>query len=234
MSATRTEGENDVVRYKPTSDTQEVALGANRIGRVPDIRGGSPGGVVGCVICAAIDPGLADCGWGVVVRERPQRVRYLAHGCVSTSPADGNDLVRARIVAQGVAEAVLHHAPAIVSLEHWVPYADMPPIKAYCVGLVTGAILHALGKITIESAGTAQQWRTGIGLSRKAPKSAIAKHVARLLKIKDPPRPSHAADALGMAIALAFQTVPSRMVVMPCEHGCSPDHCPSCSTGGAQ
>lgn len=182
------------------------------------------------LVCGGIDPGLDTCGWGIVLREKPQIVRHLAHGVVSTSPGDGDNIVRCLAMAQRVSEAVLRHAPAIVCIEHWVPYANVVPVQAYNIGMVTGALLNAFRSISVVSAGSAQQWRIGIGLSRKAPKDAIAKHVMQLLRMKELPRPSHASDALGMATALAFRTIPSRMSVVPCEHGCSTLYCPTCST----
>ncbi|MBA2476400.1 MAG: crossover junction endodeoxyribonuclease RuvC, partial [Actinobacteria bacterium] len=84
-----------------------------------------------------IDPGLAACGYGMVVATG-SRVRPLAFGSWRTAPGERLER-RLQILFEGVDELIETHAPEAVVLEE--SYVGADPRVALSVGQVRGAVL---------------------------------------------------------------------------------------------
>ena len=141
-----------------------------------------------------IDPGTAACGWGVVVYERDGRLRELGHGWWQT-PARERLELRLRTIFEGVQELVHEHTPDAVALEESFVGADAR--TALSVGQARGAVLVAAASYGIE----VKQAVCGYGRADKAQVQAM---VRAILGLADAPQPSHAADALAVAICHAL------------------------------
>jgi len=149
-----------------------------------------------------IDPGTAACGWGVVQHERDGRLRALEHGWWRTAAGRRPEL-RLRTIFDGVQELVLRHAPETVALEESFVGADAR--TALSIGQARGAILVAAASLDVGCAeyapATVKQAVCGYG---RADKAQVQRMVKAILGLEEAPEPSHAADALAVAICHAL------------------------------
>ena len=148
-----------------------------------------------------IDPGTAACGYGVV-HESGGRIRELAHGWWQT-PARERPELRLKTIFDGVQALIAEHAPDAVALEESFVGADAR--TALSVGQARGAVLVAAAMAGIECAEYAparvKQAVCGYG---RAEKEQVQRMVKAILGLDAPPTPSHAADALAVAICHAL------------------------------
>jgi crossover junction endodeoxyribonuclease RuvC len=149
-----------------------------------------------------IDPGTAACGWGVVVHERDGRLRALEHGWWRTA-ADERPEQRLRTIFDGVQELVRRHRPDAVALEE--SYVGADARTALSVGQARGAVLVAAATLEVGCAeyppATVKQAVCGYG---HADKQQVQRMVKAILGLEEPPEPTHAADALAVAICHAL------------------------------
>lgn len=144
-----------------------------------------------------IDPGTAACGFGVVHR-RDGRLRAVAFGSWTT-PASQRPELRLKTIYDRVEELVRLHAPDAVALEESFVGADAR--TALSVGQARGAVLVACARAGVECAeyppSTVKQAVCGYG---RAEKAQVQRMVKAILGLPAAPAPSHAADALAVAI----------------------------------
>jgi crossover junction endodeoxyribonuclease RuvC len=149
-----------------------------------------------------IDPGTAACGWGVVVHERDGRLRALEHGFWQT-PAGQRPELRLRTIFDGVQELVRRHRPDSVALEE--SYVGADARTALSVGQARGAVLVAAASLEVGCAeyppATVKQAVCGYG---RADKVQVQRMVQAILSLDETPEPTHAADALAVAICHAL------------------------------
>jgi crossover junction endodeoxyribonuclease RuvC len=148
-----------------------------------------------------IDPGTAACGYGIV-HSNGGRIRALDHGCWRTS-ADERPELRLRTIFDGVRELLEAHAPDAVALEESFVGADAR--IALFVGQARGAALVAAASAGVECTeyAPAHVKRAVCGYGR-ADKAQVQRMVRIVLSLEAEPRPSHAADALAVAICHAL------------------------------
>jgi crossover junction endodeoxyribonuclease RuvC len=148
-----------------------------------------------------IDPGTADCGYGIV-HESGGRLRGIGHGCWST-PAGERQELRLKTIYDGVAGLIAGHAPDAVALEE--SYVGADARIALSVGQARGAVLVAAANAGVECVeyAPARVKQTVCGYGR-AEKAQVQRMVKAILGLPEPPRPNHAADALAVAICHAL------------------------------
>ena len=148
-----------------------------------------------------IDPGTSACGYGVI-DEHAGRLRALDHGWWRTSAAEPQAL-RLKRIFDGVHGLVERHAPDAVVLEESFVGADAR--IALSVGQARGAVLVASAAAGVECAEYApnrvKKAVCGYGL---ADKDQVKRMVGMLLGLREPPKTTHAADALAVAICHAL------------------------------
>ena len=144
-----------------------------------------------------IDPGTAACGYGVVY-QHGNRLRALDHGTWRTAASERPE-ARLKTLFDGVTELVRTHAPAAVALEESFVGADAR--IALSVGQARGAVLVACAAAGVPCAeyAPARVKQTVCGYGR-AEKGQVQRMVQTLLGLEAPPTPTHAADALAVAI----------------------------------
>ncbi len=144
-----------------------------------------------------IDPGLASTGYGVVAR-RGGRLLALDGGVIATAagaPAE----TRLAEIHRAVAALIEEHEPGALALEEL--FFGQNVRSAFAVGQARGVVMLAAGERGIPCAGyTPQQVKGSVCGSGRADKGQVARMVAALLALPEPPRPDHAADALAVAI----------------------------------
>lgn len=150
-----------------------------------------------------IDPGLADTGIGIVCGNG-LHVEGFAFGSISTSckedPAKRLETIYTKL--QGV---LRREMPDLMVVED-VFSLEKYPKSGILLGKVTGVILLAGCHINLPileiPVREAKQVLTGNG---NASKTQLEKAVRHALKLKDPIRPFHASDALGLALIGLFR-----------------------------
>jgi crossover junction endodeoxyribonuclease RuvC len=148
-----------------------------------------------------IDPGTAACGYGIV-HERDGRIRALDHGWWQT-PAGQRPELRLKTIFEGVRGLIEVHAPDAVALEESFVGADAR--TALSVGQARGAVLvaSALAGVECTEYAPSRVKQTVAGYGR-AEKAQVARMVKTILAMNEIPSPSHASDALAVAICHAL------------------------------
>jgi crossover junction endodeoxyribonuclease RuvC len=148
-----------------------------------------------------IDPGTASCGYGIV-HESDGRLKAIDHGWWKTPAGDRLEL-RLKTIFDGVAELIEEHRPDAVALEESFVGADAR--TALSVGQARGAVMVAAANAAVECAeyppARVKQVVCGYG---RAEKQQVQKMVQVILGLHDAPTPTHAADALAVAICHAL------------------------------
>ena len=148
-----------------------------------------------------IDPGTAACGYGIV-HESGGRLRAVLHGWWQTAAGERPEL-RLKTIYEGVQELVAEHRPDVVALEE--SFVGVDARTALSVGQARGAVLVACAVAGVECAEYApahvKQAVCGYG---RAEKTQVQRMVQAILGLQAPPSPSHAADALAVAICHAL------------------------------
>jgi len=149
-----------------------------------------------------IDPGTIVAGYGVV-EQAADRPRQAALICVAAGEINGRRAqplpVRLRTIFQELTALIDRHRPDCVAVEE--PFVDKNIQTALKLGQAEGLVLLAAELAGLPSMvytpATIKLALTGYG---RAEKFQIALMAARLLRLKEPPKSHHAADALAVAI----------------------------------
>ena len=148
-----------------------------------------------------IDPGTASCGYGIV-HQSDGRLRAIDHGWWKTSARERPE-VRLRTIFDAVAALVEEHSPDAVVLEE--SFVGVDARTALSVGQARGAVMVAAASAGVECAeyppARVKQVVCGYG---RAEKQQVQKMVQAILSMQAAPKPSHASDALAVAICHAL------------------------------
>jgi crossover junction endodeoxyribonuclease RuvC len=144
-----------------------------------------------------IDPGLSGTGWGVVGFDG-SRLRHVGHGVLRTDP--GRPLPeRLASIYEGITKVLDEYAPDEAGVEEL--YFAKNVASAIPVAHARGVIVLALGQRGIPVGFyQPQQVKQAVVGRGKADKDQVQRLVAILLGMTEVPSPSHAADALAVAV----------------------------------
>ena len=149
------------------------------------------------MIILGVDPGLADTGWGVVGFDG-QHYWPVSYGTIKTSPKESQQK-RVYTIAEDLLSLASKHNASVVSMEDIFFTKNIT--SAIPVAKVIGAALYAFSTVSIPvylySPLEVKMAVTGMG---RAEKLQVQEMVKILLKLKDIPKPDHAADALADCI----------------------------------
>jgi crossover junction endodeoxyribonuclease RuvC len=153
------------------------------------------------VTVLGIDPGTAACGFGIV-RERGNRLKAADFGWWQTTARQRPE-VRLKTIFDGVVELIEEYTPRAVVLEE--SFVGVDARTALSVGQARGAVLVASASAGVACAeyppAVVKQAVCGYG---RADKQQVQKMVKAILRMPAEPTPSHAADALAVAICHAL------------------------------
>jgi len=145
-----------------------------------------------------IDPGLAECGYGVV-EGTDGGVRLVEAGVIKT-PSRTTLEVRLERIYEDTCQVLDEFAPDVTAIEQLYSHYDHPR-TAILMGHARGAILLAAAQrkcpVVHYSAKRIKMFLTGTGA---ASKQQMQRMICQLLHLKRPPKPSHVADALAVAL----------------------------------
>ena len=151
-------------------------------------------------IILGIDPGIANTGYGVV-EAHANRLTSRNFGNIRTSPKTVSE-VRLKQIYDAVTDLIVKLAIESVVLEDI--FFSKNVSSAFAVGEVKGIVKLAAANadcpVTLYTPTQVKQAVVGYG---KATKSQVQRMTQALLRLKEPPRPDHAADALALALCHA-------------------------------
>ena len=148
-----------------------------------------------------IDPGTAACGFGIV-QESEGRLRAIDHGWWRT-PARERPGRRLKTIFDEVVGLVEAHQPDAVAIEE--SFVGVDARTALSVGQARGAVMVAAESAGVECAEypPARVKHAVCGYGR-ADKQQVQRMVKTILSLPVEPTPTHAADALAVAICHAL------------------------------
>ncbi len=147
-----------------------------------------------------IDPGLAHAGWCIIEHDG-LRSRYIAHGVIKTS-SKTPEPDRLLCLYDGLAEVIETYKPGSAGIE--TLYFAKNVSSALPVAQARGALLLCLSQHHIKIGEyTPLQIKQSVVGNGRAEKHQVQAMVALLLKLREPPKPDHAADALAAALCFA-------------------------------
>ena len=144
-----------------------------------------------------MDPGVARCGLAVVGRRG--RTSDLRFATTVVTPADADESVRFRLIAEAARAAIAEHRPAAVAVERvaW----SRNQVSALHVARATGVIILVAAEAGLPVAEYApnevKQAVTGAG---NADKAQVQRALTRLHGLRDVPAQADAADAVAVAV----------------------------------
>jgi crossover junction endodeoxyribonuclease RuvC len=143
-----------------------------------------------------IDPGLSRCGYGIVAREQNQ-IRAVGCGVIRTPP---DDPLPQRLLAldDELRSLIADTRPSAVAVERVLFQSNAR--TAMSVGQASGLALVAAARVGIPVAlYSPNEVKLAVTGDGRADKAAVQMMVARLLNLREVPKPPDAADALALA-----------------------------------
>jgi crossover junction endodeoxyribonuclease RuvC len=161
------------------------------------------------MVVLGIDPGTANTGYGVVARQGARLVA-LDGGVIETAagldPGERLAMIHARVGA-----LLDEYRPDALAVEDL--YFGTNARSAFAVGQARGVVVLAAGQRGLPCRSyTPQQVKGAVCGSGRAQKDQVQRMVQSLLRLPEPPRPDHAADALAVAICHANHAPMARAV----------------------
>ena len=156
-----------------------------------------------------VDVGTATTGYGVVAHERGGAVSLVECGVIRT--AAGSPLAtRLRAIFDGMGEVLDRHEPSVVAVEGI--FYGRNARTAVILGHARGAILvaAALRGLDVVEYSPAEVKNAVVGTGR-AGKEQVQYMVQQLLRLRTPPRPSDAADAVAVALCHCYSAAISTL-----------------------
>ena len=151
-------------------------------------------------IILGIDPGLANCGWGVI-EEKGSKKRALAYGCIAT-PAEQDTATRLKAIHDQVCVVIEKYHPTELGIESI--YFGANAKSAVATGQARGAALVAAAILSLHVGEySPKQIKQAVVGTGAASKEQVQFMVKALLNLDHTPTPDHAADALAAAICHA-------------------------------
>lgn len=152
------------------------------------------------MIILGIDPGIANTGYGVIKAESSM-FTPLDFGCVQTASKE-ESAQRLKTIYDELTQLAGEYQPEFLVLEDVIFSKNVS--SAFAVGEARGVakLVAANTSRQVYSYPAAQVKQAVVGYG-KASKRQVQEMVKLLLKLKEIPRPDHAADALAIAICHA-------------------------------
>ncbi|MGB9911113.1 MAG: crossover junction endodeoxyribonuclease RuvC [Microgenomates group bacterium] len=144
-----------------------------------------------------IDPGTAETGYGII-ECRSQKITLLCHGSIKTSNHLSSPK-RLDLIYKQTLKIIRDHKPQVLALE--TLFFNTNAKSASAVGQAMGVIKLAAERKKIQVVEYPPlKIKMMLTENGRAKKNQIQSQVKKILKLKKVPRPTHAADALAVAI----------------------------------
>lgn len=151
----------------------------------------------GSMLILGIDPGTAMTGFGVIRCSR-REIKLIDHGSIKTSNKNSSP-ERLDLIYQQTTTIIQKHKPQVLAIESL--FFNINAKSASAVGQAIGVIKLAAAKKKVKVFEYPPlRIKNVLSKNGRAKKRQIQSEVRRALKIRKLPRPTHAADALAVAI----------------------------------
>ena len=145
-----------------------------------------------------VDPGLVSTGFGVL-EAGPGGVTVVDAGVISTAPGQALE-VRLNAIYRAIHRIIDAQAPTLLIVEDLYTEYKFPR-TAVLMGHARGIIYLAARQLDVAVlALTPSEVKRAVTGNGSAGKAQVQRAVQTLLGLQDLPRPSHVADALGLAV----------------------------------
>ena len=145
-----------------------------------------------------VDPGLTRCGLGIVDSTSPQKLVMIGVGVIQTSSDLALDQ-RLLLLEGELSEWIDKYKPDLVAVER--VFSQLNVRTAMATGQAAGIALLIAAKRGIPVAmHTPSEVKAAVTGSGRADKKQVANMVAKLLGLKEIPKPVDSTDALALAI----------------------------------
>ncbi|MCG2700891.1 MAG: crossover junction endodeoxyribonuclease RuvC [Candidatus Falkowbacteria bacterium] len=149
-------------------------------------------------IILGIDPGIADTGYGVILKNKSGDLSCVDYGSIKTLAKTGMP-ERLEIINKELNKIIKKHRPNLIAIEQLFFCNNAK--TAIVVGQARGvAILTARQNKIPVTEFTPLQVKQAVSTYGKASKTQVQKMVKLILNLKEIPKPDDAADALAIAI----------------------------------
>ena len=149
------------------------------------------------MIILGVDPGLANTGWGVVSFDG-KTYRPVSYGVIET-PKDESIQKRIYTIVEDLGTLAVKYKVNAVSMEDIFFTKNIS--SAIPVAKVIGAVIYKFSSMNIKTyLYSPKEIKLGVVGMGNAEKEQVQDMVKRILRLKEVPRPDHAADALADCI----------------------------------
>lgn len=149
------------------------------------------------------DPGLTRCGFGIVEKGSSRQVSYLEVG-VFLSDKEAELSSRIASIGDEVADLLDRVRPEQVAIERLFAQQNLHSVMG--VAQISGVIVYLAHQRNIPvTFYTPTEVKAAVTGSGRANKSQVSNMVMQILKLKEIPKPADAADALAIAVTLAWR-----------------------------
>lgn len=144
-----------------------------------------------------IDPGTAETGFGIISCES-KKITLVKHGLIKTSSKD-KSARRLQLIFSQIVNVFKEYEPDVLAIESL--FFSSNALSASAVGQAIGVakLAAAQNNLDVLEYPPLKIKNRIVGKGR-AQKSEVQACVKKILKLKEIPRPNHAADALAVAI----------------------------------
>jgi crossover junction endodeoxyribonuclease RuvC len=154
------------------------------------------------LIILGIDPGLERIGYGVI-RRSGSKLETLAYGLIQTPKIILPD--RLRIVHEAVLAIIKDERPDVLVTERLLFTQNKTTAMDVAKSLGTVLLAASFSNIPWCEYSPPEVKQSVVGMGN-AEKKQVQFMVAKILGMKEPPKPDDVADALSIAIAHAFRS----------------------------
>ena len=153
------------------------------------------------LIILGIDPGIADTGFGVIKKDRHNKLACLAYGSIKTK-AKTEHSERLYLIYKELNKIIKKYKPAVIAVEQLFFSNNVK--TALIVGEARGVAMLAAGQNKVPTTQfTPLEVKQAVSTYGRAGKDQVQKMVKIILNLKEIPKPDDAADALAVAICAA-------------------------------
>ncbi len=153
------------------------------------------------MVIFGVDPGIANTGYGILEFDSTRSHTLLHYGNIKTDSKLSSEM-RLKLIYDKMINLIGEYDVEEVVLED--VFFSKQVKTAFVLGEAKGIIkLAAANSGTPVTTYTPLQVKTSVTGYGRAPKTQVQKMVQMLLKLKEPPQPDHAADALALTICHA-------------------------------
>ncbi len=149
------------------------------------------------------DPGLTRCGFGSVAKGASRQVRFLEVGVFES----GKELElsdRIAFIGDQVGAFLDRVKPEQIAIERLFAQQNLHSVMG--VAQISGVIVYLAHQRGIAvTFYTPTEVKAAVTGSGRAAKAQVSKMVMQILKLKELPKPADAADALAIAVTLAWR-----------------------------